>query len=234
MKLRRVRFRVSLLNLMLAIAVFSITLAICRPRTELWPTYLAVTWVNLPASAHDPTTHEAVAREFTSPEVIRDVLADPNVAGIGRIQAAADLRQELLNEIVIEVHPKNIGYIRPTTELIRVVVESPTASHAMQVRDAVMAAYLRHRKPGETVRRGAALPERVPHPVFDRPWKFRAATTLGLVFTLIALIVPIGKSKRFQRITIAVLTIGLLFGLPLWWLMTHPEFYFELGGFRIL
>ena len=234
MNLRRIRFRVSLLNLMLAIAVFSITLAICRPRTEVWPTYLAVTWVTNPPSAHDPAAHQAIAQEFTSPEVIRDVLADPNVAGIARIQAAADGRQELLNEIVIEVHPKSEGYIPPTFELIRVVVESSTANEAVRVRDAVMAAYLRRRKPGETVRVNPALPERVPHPLFDQPWKFQVATTLGLLLTIIVLVVPIGRSKRFQRIMITILTIGLLFGLLLWWLMAHPEFYFELGGFRIL
>ncbi len=234
MNLRRVRFRVSLLNLMLAIAVFSITLAICRPRTELWPTYLAVTWVTTPPSAHDPAAHQAIAQEFTSPDVIRDVLADSNVAGLARIQAAANRRQELLNEIVIEVHPKNIGYIPPTIELIRVVVESSTANEAVRVRDAVLAAYLRRRKPGETVRADPVLPERVPHPLFDSSWKFRVATTLGLLLTVIVLVVPIGRSKRFQRIMITILTIGLLFGLPLWWLMTHLEFSFELGGFRIL
>ena len=43
MKLRRFRCRVTLLNLMLAMAMLSLTLAFTRPNTEIWPTYLAVT-----------------------------------------------------------------------------------------------------------------------------------------------------------------------------------------------
>jgi hypothetical protein len=219
---------------MLAIAVFSVTLAICRPRTELWPTYLAVTWISSHSSAHDMVTHELFAREFTSPAVIRDVLADPSVAALPRVQTATDPRKALLDEIVVEVHPNNQGYIAPTTELTRVVVESATPSEAMIVRDALMVAYLRHRKSGGAVRGNPVLPERVPHPLFDRPWKFRVATTLGLLLTIIALIVPIGKSKRFRRTVMAVLTVGLLIGAVLWWLWIHPEFYFNIGGFRIL
>jgi hypothetical protein len=219
---------------MLAIAVFSVTLAICRPRTELWPTYLAVTWVYFHASAHDLVTHELIAQEFTSPAVIRDVLADPSVAALPRIHAATDPRKALLDEIVIEVHPSNQGYRTPTTELTRVVVESATPSDAVIVRDALMIAYLRHRKSGNTVRGKPALPERVPHPLFDRPWKFRLATTLGLLLAIIALIVPIPKSKRLRLAVLTVLTVGLLIGLIVWWLMTHPYFYFNIGGFRIL
>jgi hypothetical protein len=229
MKLRRIKFRITLLNLMLAIAVLSVTLAISRPRTELWPTYLAVTWLSTAASAHDPVTHEALAQGFTSPDVIRDVLADPNVAGLARIQAATDPHQELVSGIVIEVHPRGQGYIAPTSELIRVVVESTTASEAVIVRDALMVAYLRHRKSGNIVHGNPALPERVPHPLFDRPWKFRVVTTLGLLSSLVMLLVPIERSKQFSRNVVAVLAVGLILGAALWWFITHPEFYISIG-----
>jgi hypothetical protein len=234
MKLRRIRLRITLLNLMLATAVFSITLAICRPRTELWPTYLAVTWVTSHSSVHEPFMHDLIAQEFTSPAVIRDVLADPVVAGLPRIKAASDPRQELLSGIVIEVHPSNQGYIQPTVELIRVVVQSSTPSESMVVRDALLVAYLRHRKLGGSVRGTPAPPERIPHPLFDRPWKFFAATALGVFSSTLVLIIPIGRSKRFQRAVMAVLAVGLSFGAALWWLMTHPEFYFSIGGLRFL
>ena len=149
MKLPLINFRITLLNIMLAIAVLAITLAISRPKTELWPTYLAVIWLTTRASAHDPATHDSLAQEFTSPGVIRDVLADPSVAGLAPIQAAADPRKELLDEIHIEVHPGGQGYLKPTRERIRVVIESTTASDAVIVRDALMVAYLAHSEIGQ-------------------------------------------------------------------------------------
>jgi len=232
MKLRRIKVRITLLNLMLAIAVFSITLAIARPKTEIWPTYLAVTWLSTRVSAHDPGSHEAMTQEFTSPDVIRDVLADPNVASLARIQAATDPRKEVLDGIVIEVHPGGQGYIAPSSELIRVVVESETASEAVLLRDALIAAYFAHRKSGNAIRGAPVLPERVPHPIFDRPWKFRAATSLGLSSSIIALIVPIGRSKRFRRLAVAISACGLIFGAALWWFITHPEFSISIGRMR--
>ncbi len=234
MKLRPIKVRITLLNVMLAIAVLAVTLAISRPRTELWPTSLAVTWVIARSPAHDPATHEALAQGFLSPEVIRDVLADPNVAGLARIKAATDPRQELLNGIVIEVHPHVQGNFKRTNELIRVVVEAAIASDAVIVRDALMAAYLEHDKAGIIIRGDPALPERVPHPLFDHPWKFKAALTLGLLSSVVMLLFPIERSKRFRLIAITVLAIGLILGAALWWLITHPEFYITVGGFRFL
>ena len=55
-KLRPIKVRITLLNIMLAIAVFSITLAICRPKTELWPRYHAATWLSTSVSSHDPAS----------------------------------------------------------------------------------------------------------------------------------------------------------------------------------
>jgi hypothetical protein len=165
--------------------------------------------------------------------VIRDVLADPSVARLAPIQAAADPRKELLDEIHIEVHPSGQGYIKPTRELIRVVIESTTASDAVIVRDALMVAYLAHQKSGNFIRGAPAPPERAPHPIFDRPWKFRVATTLGLLSSVIPLIVPINRSKRFGRLTVAVLTLGLILGAALWWFITHPEFSIRVGNGRL-
>lgn len=236
MKLRWIRFRVTLLNIMLAMAVFSITLAISRPRTELWPRYLAAVWIYAPTPGHDPVTHETWAQGFTSPEVIRDILADPNVAALPRIEAATDPRKELLREIDIEVHPGGHGVVSPpaTSEQIRVVVESATPTEAVLVRDALIKAYLGHHKPGHLLRIAPVGPERVAHPIFDRPWKFRAVVTLGLLLSVIVLIVPIGRSKRFWITVVAVMTFGLVFGAALWWLISHPEFYLNIGGLRIL
>jgi hypothetical protein len=234
MRLRRIKCRVTLLNLMLAIAMLSITLAITRPSTEIWPTYLAVTWISARASAHDPVTHAAFAQEFTSPTVIRDALADPTVSGIASIQAAADPRRELLNELLIEIHPRGQGYIAPARELIRVVVESASASEAVLVRDALVGAYLRYHNLTTIVRVSPALPERVPHPFFDRPWKFRATTTLGISLCIATLIVPIKRSARFWRSVVTTSIVGLILGASLWWLVSHPEFHLHIGTFRLL
>jgi hypothetical protein len=232
MNLRRIKFRVTLLNLMLAIAVISVTLAISRPRTELWPTYWAVTWLSTRALDHDPVTHEALAQEFKSPDVIRDVLADEHVAGLARIKSATDPRQEVLTGIVIEVHPRGQGYYPPTRELIRVVVERGSAYEAVVIRDALVAAYLSRQQSGYSIRAVRVLPERVPHPLFDRPWKFRAVITLGSLLSIICLIVPIARSKRSRRLLVAGLSVALIFGAALWWFIAHPEFYIDIGRIR--
>ena len=111
-------------------------------------------------------THAAIAQEFSSPTVIRDALADPNVSGNASIHAAGDRHTELLEQLRIEVHPRNQGYIPPTLELIRVVVESASASEAVALRDAVIGAYLRGQKLSTILRVAPAAPERVPHPFF--------------------------------------------------------------------
>jgi hypothetical protein len=193
-----------------------------------------VTWICARASVHDPVTQAAIAQEFTSPSVIRDVLADPNVSGIAPIQAAADPRKELLDALLVEIHPRNQGYIPPTLELIRVVVESASASEGVALRDAVVGAYLRDQKSSTIIRVSPAVPERVPHPFFDRPWKFRAATTFGSSLCIVALIVPIKTSLRYWRILLGLSIFGAILGAAVWWIISHPNFYVEIGRFRIL
>ena len=165
--------------------------------------------------------------------MIRAALADPNVAGLPRIKAATDRHKELLNGVSVDVHPPGQHYWDPTSELIRVMVESPSASEAVLVRDALVVAYLAHRKSGNPIRGNPALPERVPHPLFDSPWKFRAATATGLFLTIIVLIVPISRSNRFRRVAMAALAIALIVGGSVWWLVTHPESHLRIGTIQV-
>lgn len=222
MNLRRIKIRITVLNIMLAIAIFSITLGICRPQTELWPTYLATAWFTIPASSHGPATHDALAQEFTCPDVIRAALANPNIADLPRIKTAADPRRELLSRMVVEVHPIDQPRNPPAFESIKVVIAGPSESEAVLVRDALNSAYLKYRMPDVT---GILLPgpQRVPHPIFDSAWEFWAATGLGLLVTVLVLVVPIPRSKRFPWYAAIVSSLLILFAAALLWHLTNPD-----------
>lgn len=230
--MRLPRLRITLLNLMVAMVVLAITLAVTMPSTKS-RSYIAVTWIFASSTNHDPATHSALSQDLTSDAVIRGALDDPNISGLPRFQGVSDPRKKLLEVLLIRVHPRDQGYIDPERELIWIGVESRSRSEANLLKDAFVHAYLKHHRLGKIIAVNPAKPERSNPPVFDRPWKFVSAIVLGLSLCITSLLIPLKRGRgRVLRMLSDAAGVGLVVGAIVWWLLSHPEFSWRVGGFR--
>jgi|GEM_PF-4570736 len=232
--MRRPRVRISLLNLMIAMALLAITFAVTRPITVIRPTYIAVTWLLLTDTNHNWDTHAALSRDLTSDAVIRDIFNDPDLSERPQFQEIVDAPGKLRRNLLIRVHPRVQGYIDPAKELVWIAVESSSASEANLLKNAFVHAYLERHRWGRVITVTPVTPERSNPPVFDRPWKFGAAMSVGLSFCVVSLFLPLKRvGERTWRMLAAAAAVVLVVGGIVWWLLHHPEFSWRMGGIRV-
>ncbi|MFI5456449.1 MAG: hypothetical protein ACHRXM_13450 [Isosphaerales bacterium] len=200
------RLRFTLANLMIALAVFAITLAVVTRSvtSEVWPTYMAGAWVYARASVHDPQTHAALEREFRSQAVLDAALADPSVSALPRFHGASDSRAELARLLHVQIHPvfdaKDTVVVSPRLERILVTMESHSQAEAVIITDAVAAAYCgvlgptRFISMERSAQPGGSL--RLVDPILDRPWKVCGAMILGVALSTLCLFIPTHRKSR--------------------------------------
>jgi hypothetical protein len=205
MKRFPLRLRFTLANLMIALAVFAMTLAVVTRSvtSQVWPTYEAGAWVYARASVHDPQTHAAFEREVRSQAVLDAAIADPRVSALTRFHGVSDSRAELARVLHVKVHPvidADSTVVSTRLERILVTMESHSQVEAVIITDAVADAYRGVLGPTRFIKMiTSAVPGgslRLVDPILDRPWKVFGAMILGVAVSTLCLFIPTRRKSR--------------------------------------
>jgi hypothetical protein len=199
MRLPRVRFTVR--RMMVAVALFALSLSAILPLAGIGRTYEQSQVVFVHSLASNPADADqtvrdlkAIAGDILSPAVLDQALDE--LKGDGPALASPDPRADLRKRLQVDmvINPRTGGAPWRGLVIVRATARSPHL--AKQIANTVANAY-RRLAPPDTVSRNACGAFWAQPPLLDRPWKVGGASLLGLLVSSTAFVLPRGWTRRF-------------------------------------